>query len=179
LEDDSIRSVVKGLLRNAKVIETRYDPVKKYAIVKMAINYNKLAANIIKHKKFKKIYLPPHKDYKNYKECDGLIIDVRNHIFEPAIINKIMYKGNIIYDPAKVPQSVIVQRGLAAYTVTINKAKAILDSYGSKTPCIVKPVKILNKSDVELDKKDADIIANENAKNAFLEKARVVFVMDN
>jgi len=178
LENDTIRTTIKGLLKNAKVIQSKYDPVKKYAVVKMAINYNQVAANIIKHKKFKNIYVP-HKEYKNVKQCDGLIIDVRNHAFEPAIINKIMYAGNIIYDPSKVPQSVIVQRGLAAYTVTVNKAKAILDSYGSRTPCIVKPKKIIKNTDVELNKKDAQMISAANEKNAFLEKARIVFVMDN
>ena len=145
----------------------------------MAINYNQIAANIIKHKKFENVYIP-HKVYQNTKQqCDGLIIDVRNNAFEPAIINKIMYAGNIIYDPGKVPQSVIVQRGLAAYTITINKAKAILDSYGSNNPCIVKPKKIIKNIDVELSKKDAEMISAVNEKNAFLEKARIVFVMDN
>jgi len=178
LEDDTIRTRVQGLLKNAKVIKTEYDYDKRYAKVTMAINYNKLAAVIVKNKKlkFKNLYTPSK--IKIEKTCDGLIIDVRGKDFEPAIINKIFYKNEIIYDPTKVPQSVIIQRGLASFTNSINKAKAILDSYHSYSPCVVKPLRVLNKTDVEISKKDADLISSSNEKNAFLQKARIVFVMD-
>ena len=170
------------------------------AIVKMAIGYKKVAAAVLGDSKIKQkinqdiesihhieqkpLELPETSTQTNLAKevmdyCDGLIVDVTNFNFEPAMVNRIFNNNKVIYDPTKVPQSVIVQRGLAAYTISINKAKAILDGYGSKNPCMAKTIKLKTNTDVEIDENGANKIISSNAQNGFLEAAKVVFILNN
>ena len=193
LKSDIIKSNIQGILKGARIIDRKYDPVRRMAIVKMVVDTKKVIAAIMSDEKTLKSIeeeLPPpiiikdnnlnsSKNIVQKKFCDGLIIDVRNFNFEPAMINRIFSHSTIVYDPTKVPQSVIVERGLASYTIEINKAKGILSSYSSNNPCIVKAKNVKNKTDVIIDKKDADLITKSNNKNGFLESAKVVFVLKN
>jgi hypothetical protein len=185
LESDTIRSSINGILKGAKVIEKKYDPIRRMAVVKVAVGYKDIVAAVVKDKKilnFLDNVPPPPKSIvleKNENLCDGLIVDVRSLKFEPAMINRIFTKDYIVYDPTKVPQSVIVERGLASYTVSINKAKAILNSYGSNNVCVIKAQKLKTSTDVIISENDAKKILSSNKKKAFLESAKVVFVLDN
>ena len=56
---------------------------------------------------------------------DGLIIDATGQNFRPALINRIFAaKGDVLYDPAKVSQKVLVEQGCGEYTNSVNKAKS-------------------------------------------------------
>ena len=110
---------------------------------------------------------------------DALIIDVRGLDFEPAQVNRIYFDNKLIYDPLMVPAEIISQRGLAKYTTTLNRAKAILESYGSSNPLIVKATKIAKlSSDVVVSQEDAVKITKENINKGFLESARIVFIVE-
>ncbi len=110
---------------------------------------------------------------------DALVIDVRGLDFEPAQINRIYFNDQLIYDPLMVPAEIIAQRGLAKYTTTLNRAKAILESYGSSNPLVVKATKIAKlSSDVVVSQADAVKITKENINKGFLESARIVFIVE-
>ena len=110
---------------------------------------------------------------------DSLIIDVRGLDFEPAQINRIYFDNKLIYDPLMVPSEIIAQRGLAKYTTTLNRAKAILESYNSTNPLIVKATKTTKlSSDVIVSKDDAIRITKENISKGFLESAKIVFILE-
>jgi len=189
LKSDLIVTKINGILKNARVIKSTYDPKEGMASVTLAVGFNEVVANILSDKNLiKEINKDVNTSSKEIvgineiKETiyDGVIIDTRGLGMEPAIINRVFYKKQLIYDPTKVPQSVVVERGLAAYTINTNKAKAILDSYGSKNPLIVKAIKLGNKkSDVEISKEDAKKITYSDEKNGFLSSAKIVFIVDN
>jgi len=190
LKSDLIVTKINGILKNARVIKSTYDPKEGVASVTLAVGFNEIVANIISDQNIikeinKDVNTSPKEiiginEIKKETIYDGVIIDTRGLGMEPAIINRVFYKEQLIYDPTKVPQSVVVERGLAAYTININKAKAILDSYGSKNPLVVKAIKLGNKkSDVEISKEDAKKIMYSDEKNGFLSSAKIVFIVDN
>jgi len=194
MKSDVVVTKINGVLKNAKIVNETYDSSSGTASVTLAIGFNEIAAQILSDKNLiKEIEKdnPPQKtEHKqeaqkiekitNQVVYDGLIIDTRGLNMEPAMINRVFNGEEMVYDPTKVPQTVVVERGLAAYTIDINKAKAILETYGSKNPFIIKALALgSKKSDVKIAKKDAKILLDSDKKNGFLSAAKVVFVLDN
>ena len=186
LQSDRVVSKVNGIVKNAKTIHESYDPSTGTATVTLAIGFNKVASEILSDKdlinklKSDNISKSIEKIQKPKVIYDGLIIDVKKVNMEPAMINRVFSNKKIVYDPTKVPQAVIVERGLAAYTTDINRAKAILETYGSKKPYIAKAISLGEKSsDVNIAKEDAKKILTSDKENGFLSAAKVVFVLDN
>ncbi len=64
---------------------------------------------------------------------DGVIVDVREYPFRPALVNRILSEsGEIIFDPSKIVSSVLVERGCGGFTNDETKAKALLKTWGAK-----------------------------------------------
>lgn len=109
---------------------------------------------------------------------DGLIIDASAQDFRPALINRIFSPtGEVIYDPAKISQKVLVDQGCGEYTNSIDKAKAALGSRGVTNPLIVSAAKAVGTTDLQVSEKDGvDIFAANKLAN-FLASAKVAFVV--
>jgi hypothetical protein len=109
---------------------------------------------------------------------DGLIIDAGEQDFRPALINRIFTsKGEVIYDPAKVSQKVLVEQGCGEYTNSVDKAKAALEKRGVKNPLVVKASGSLNKADLQVSEADAVTVFSANQKSSFFAAAKVAFVL--
>jgi len=109
---------------------------------------------------------------------DGLIIDVRDYTFRPALINRILTeKGEIIFDPSKIVSSVLVERGCGGFTNNLDKAKALLKIWGSNNPMFIKAVGVVKFTDVKVSEDDAATIFIHNQKTQFLNQAKVVFLL--
>jgi len=118
---------------------------------------------------------PPSKLDEAY---DGLIIDATEQNFRPALINRIFAtKGDVLYDPAKVSQKVLVEQGCGEYTNTVNKAKAALETRGVKNPLIVKASGATTVADLQVTDDDAATIYSANRKGNFFSSAKVAFVL--
>jgi hypothetical protein len=110
--------------------------------------------------------------------ADGLIVDVRAHSFRPALVNRILTeKGEVLYDPSKIAQEILVQRGSGDYTTDVGKAKAILAERGSQRPLTVEAAKVERFTNVHVNSAQATEIFSANQQNSFLEGAKVVFVL--
>ena len=59
----------------------------------------------------------------------------------------------------------------------MGKAKALLSSWGSKNPMVVKAVGVYKSTDAEVSSDDAAAIFVHNEKSNFLAEARVVFLL--
>jgi len=109
---------------------------------------------------------------------DGVIIDVREYTFRPALVNRILNEqGEIIFDPSKIVSSVLVERGCGGFTNDEAKAMALLKTWGAKNPLKIKAIKVLKNTDVEVSKDDAALIFANNERTQFLNQARVVFLL--
>jgi len=207
LLDDFITTQLQGYLKGAIVLEENYNPQDGSASVIMGIGYIGSMSNILAksqetgvlertlYKTQKPIYYEVKEEITTNKTelvekeivsqtiptviHDALIIDARGLDFEPAQVNRIYFNKQLIYDPLMVPAEIIAQRGLAKYTTTLNRAKAILESYGSSNPLVVKATKIAKlSSDVVVSQADAVKITKENINKGFLESARIVFIVE-
>ncbi|WP_455756453.1 hypothetical protein [Sulfurimonas sp.] len=194
LLDDVVITQLRGDLRGAALLKKEYDKNDGSAIVIMGIGYtDSISKALAKAKETGTLEKVLYKDekavyYKNKIPAkqrivntahDALIVDVRGLEFEPAQINRIYFNNKIIYDPMMVPADVISQRGLAKYTTTLNKAKAIAESYNSTNPLVVKALKTARlSSDIKISQEDAQKITSNNINKGFLESAKIVFIVE-
>ncbi|MBI5886451.1 MAG: hypothetical protein HZB85_07700 [Deltaproteobacteria bacterium] len=182
---DTIRATVQGLVKGAQVVKEVYDPVSEIAIVYLSMpmtGSNGLVGSLLPQMLMAPSAAPPYMAppvapaaVVNY---DGLILDVREQPFKPALINRVMTKsGEVVYDPAKVAQNILVERGAAEYTNDVGKAKALLGERGAVNPAVVKISGVVKSTDVEVGPDDASAIFTSNQNSHYLEGAKVVFVL--
>ncbi|WP_034623661.1 hypothetical protein [Maridesulfovibrio hydrothermalis] len=109
---------------------------------------------------------------------DGIIIDVREFDFKPALVNRILTENNeVLFDPSKVLNQVLIERGCGGYTTDLQKAKALLESWGSKSPMVLKGKTVQNVTDAVVSVDDAAAVFAYDQKYNMLAQARVVFVL--
>jgi len=109
---------------------------------------------------------------------DGLILDVREYNFRPALVNRILTdKNEVVFDPSKIVSSVLLERGCGGFTNDENKAKALLQSWGSNNPMFIKAKGVVRFTDAQVDADEAAAIFTHNQKTNFLAQAKVVFVL--
>lgn len=203
-ESDTVRSAVQGIVKGAQIIKEVYDPMSEMGVVYVSVPMtgpNGVMATllpqvvpVVPQQQFQ-VYQPPAPapvpvEPVQPQEAqpapvapvqpryDGLIIDVREHPFKPALINRVLTKnGEIIYDPTKVAQNILVERGAAEYTNDVGKAKALLGERGASNPIVVKAGGLHKATDVEVGPDDAGAIFTSNQSSNYLEGAKVVFVL--
>lgn len=191
---DSIRSTVTGIVKGVQVVMQDYSKEKDtaIAIVKVGMHGPKgfassLYEKILNEPQLKKTLTEvngkPSPKYEHKVAVlpaayDGLIIDATEQNFRPALINRIFStKNELLYDPSKVSQKVLVEQGCGEYTNSIEKAKAVLESRGIKNPLIVKAVGTVSAADLQVADEDAVKIFSANHKGNFLAGAKVAFVL--
>jgi len=188
LESDLIRSSVEGMIKDIKPIYEAYDSLKEVAIVYISIGIdgpNGLTGQLLPQmlptfpQPQAPAYAPPATvPAAPPQPYDALILDIKEHQFKPALINRILAQNDeILYDPTKIAQNILVERGAGEYTNDVGKAKAILSERGSKNPLVIKAVGVVKLTDVQVSGDDAATIFTANQKANFLEGAKVVFVL--
>ncbi|MBI5893664.1 MAG: hypothetical protein HZB79_08460 [Deltaproteobacteria bacterium] len=184
---DVIRATTASMIKGAKVIQEFYDPQSELATVYVGLGvdgptgiYGQLVPTIIANLQLPTapVYQPVAAPPPVPQAYDALILDITAHIFKPALINRILAQnGEILYDPTKIAQNILVERGAGDYTNDIGKAKAILSERGVKNPLIIKAAGVVKFTDVQVSTDDATNIFASNQKANFLEGAKVVFVL--
>jgi len=181
---DAIRSTVNGLVKGAVVVREAYDPLSEVGVVYVKVPMTgpdgviaSLLPQVAPTVEPRRVYAPGVAPAREVS-YDGLILDVRQLPFRPALINRILSKnGEVIYDPTKVAQNILVERGAAEYTNDVGKARALLGERGSSNPLIVKGGGVVGATDVEVAPDAASSIFASNQAANYLEGARVVFVL--
>ncbi len=109
---------------------------------------------------------------------DGIIVDVRDFDFKPALVNRILTENNeVLFDPSKVLNQVLIERGCGGYTTDLQKARALLESWGSKSPVVLKGKTVQNVTDAVVSTEDATAVFAYDQQYNLLAQARVVFVL--
>jgi len=190
VQHDMIRSAVAGFVRGSQVVFQEYNKENDTAIafVKLGLHGPKGFASTV----YEKIFSDPNakevlntdkpafkvQPVKLDEAYDGLIIDATEQNFRPALINRIFAtKGDVLYDPAKVSQKVLVEQGCGEYTNSVDKAKAALESRGVKKPLIVKASGATTVADLQVTDDDAVTIYSADQKGKFFSSAKVAFVL--
>jgi hypothetical protein len=202
MADDKVRVAVEGVVRGAQTVSKSYDPQKDVATVYVRLpikGSGSVMEMLLPH--LKTVIPPPSEPSPSYTpptdappapgptpapdspraavpSVDGLIVDVTGHLFRPALINRILTEhGEVLYDPSKIAQEILVERGSGDYTTDTGKAKAILSERGSRNPMTIRAKGVARRTDVQVSKEDATAIFTANQEKSFLEGAKVVFVL--
>jgi hypothetical protein len=109
---------------------------------------------------------------------DGLIVDVRDFKFRPALVNTVVTDGEkVVFDPSKILSAILVERGCGGFTTDPGKAKALLESWGSTKPMIIKGVGVVKMTNAKVSPDDAAAIYLSDQKSNLLAQAKVVFLL--
>jgi len=109
---------------------------------------------------------------------DGLIVDVREYPFKPALVNTVVTENDdVVFDPSKILSHVLVERGCGGFTTDPNKAKALLESWGSKNPMTLTGVGVLKMTNARITPDDASAVYVHDKQSSLLANARVVFLL--
>lgn len=192
-ENDVVRTAISGLVQGAQVVKRDYDMQEEIATVYVRLPITG-KGGVIENLLPQLHQTPPSPNSKPYvppapeaapqpqpaaKPIDGLIIDVTDYkAFRPALVNRILTeKGEVLYDPSKIAQDILVQHGSGDYTTDTGKAKAILGERGSQNPLLISASNIVRMTDVQVSAEAATTIFAANQQANFLEAAKVVFVL--
>ena len=189
-QNDAVRSAVSGFVKGSQVVFQEYSPEKDRAIamIKLGLHGPRGFASLLYDRMFSD---PKLKEALNCDKApfksetarldeayDGLIIDATGQNFRPALINRIMAsKGEVLYDPAKVSQKILMQQGCGEYTNSVDKARAALAARGVKNALLVKASGAGSVADLQVTDADAVAIYSANQKGDFMSAARVAFVL--
>lgn len=198
LVSDSIKTAVTGFIKGAQVVTQDWNEREETALVILKVGmsgpksfasvmYDKILTEPkIKQELDKPAYIPPPEattpapaaTTTSSQPNDGLIIDATEQNFRPALINRIFTpKGDVLYDPAKISQKVLVEQGCGEYTNSVAKAKAALGKRGVKNPLVVKASGTVSPSDLQVADETAGKIHSANQASGFMADARVAFVL--
>jgi hypothetical protein len=193
LQSDVIKTAVTGFIKGTQVVLEDWNKEEETALVIIkvgmsgpksfaAMMYDKILSEPRIKKELEKPAFVPSAEVPppaaGSQVYDGLIIDASEQNFRPALINRIFNpKGEVIYDPAKVSQKVLVEQGCGEYTNSVGKAKAALEKRGVKNPLVVKASGAVSASDLQVSDEDAVTVFSANQKSAFFAGAKVAFVL--
>jgi hypothetical protein len=191
---DVIRSSVAGYVKGAQVVIQEYSKDKDMAvsIIKLGMHgpkgfastmYDKMMKDPQIKKSLTELDGKPAPPFKAKAETlpdkyDGLIIDASAQNFKPALINRIFtHKDELLYDPSKISQKVLVEQGCGEYTNSVDKARAALEKRGVNNAMVVTAAGAVGSSDLQVSDDDAVKIFSANQKGNFMSSAKVAFVL--
>lgn len=193
VESDLIKSSVNAFIKGFSPVVKDWNPAEETALVILKVGMNGprsfgammyekiLTEPKIKQQVEKPVYVPPvdvPQQPATPQAYDGLIIDATAQSFRPALINRIFNpNGQVLYDPAKISQKVLVEQGCGEYTNSVDKARAALGKRGVRNPLIVKASGTVSPSDLQVNNEIAAQIHAANQANGFMADARVAFVL--
>ena len=199
LQSDTVKTNVEGFLQGARPCGQKYNSIERYAEVCLRLYFNgkggiydsvypafregKVLSLLESTAPTKPTTTPPPETAPIEKMVeaanDGVIIEMAGLLFKPAIVNRILNnKGDIIFGPSKVINSILVERGTGGFTNQLDKAKGLLASWGSLNPMLLKAVETRKGTDVVISDAGAAQMFAADQKNSFLSQAKVVFVVN-
>ncbi|MBI5485364.1 MAG: hypothetical protein HY888_13040, partial [Deltaproteobacteria bacterium] len=193
LVSDVIKTAVTGFIKGSQPVIQEWNASEETALVilRVGVNGPKSFASVMYEKILSEPRIKKELDKPAYTHpadapaaapsvtvYDGLVIDATDYSFRPALINRIFNsKGEVLYDPAKISQKVLVEQGCGEYTNSVDKARAALRKRGVKNPLLVKASGTVSPSDLQVADETAAQIFTANQANGFMADARVAFVL--
>jgi len=193
LASDMIKTAVTGFIKGTQPVVEEWNAAEETALVILrmgmsgpksfgALMYEKILNEPkIRQELDKPVYAPPADvppPAPVAQAYDGLVIDATEFSFRPALINRIFNsKGEVLYDPAKISQKVLVEQGCGEYTNSVDKARAALGKRGVRNPLVVRASGTVSPSDLQVSDATAVQIFSANQGNGFMADARVAFVL--
>lgn len=186
LQYDSVRAAVAGFVKGAQIVFKDWDPENEVALVLVKVGMegpkgftSVLYENLIKDGKIS-TKDPSYKPrvVEQDAKFDGVIVDVRELNFKPALINRIYSpQKSVVFDPSSMDRNAFAEYGSGEYTTSIEKAKEVLAKRGVKNPLVIKGIDVISSADVVVSESDAVKVYSANQKTNFLREGKVAFVL--
>jgi hypothetical protein len=183
VQSDTIRSQVEGMVRGAREVNVEY----------MSDGTVEVIMEISMYGSFSQILLPdtvmdvpmetpgsaPGETTPSAAVLTGLVVDARGLGVRPAMAPKILDEsGQEVYGSAFVSREFAVQQGMSGYAKDLGAAKQ--NQRVTANPLVVKGLRVEGpgQCDIVISNTDAVRLRNSAADLSFLEKCRVMIVVD-
>jgi len=176
LESDVIRSKVQGFVQGARVVETKY---LSDGAIQVVVEVSLRGAGGIND-----LLLPKQMGTKPVPKegpavYTGLIVDAKGLKVRPALSPKIVdMEGREVYGSAFVSREYAIEQGMVGYAKDL--AAAQQNERVAASPLIIKAQKTTGSggSDLVISNVDAQSLRDSSKNMSFLEKCRVMIVVD-
>jgi hypothetical protein len=185
ISSDIINTKVSGIVRNFKVVATRYMSTGDVEVDVEVPMSGVLTETLLPQQG---MMMNPGQGLPGYQPSTmpgqsavftGLIIDARGTGLRPAMAPKIIdTQGNEVYGTGYVNREYAVQIGVVGYEKDINRAKG--NERVTNNPMVVKALKSSgsNSCDVVVSDSDARMIVSVAQNLNFMEKCKVMIILD-
>ncbi len=179
VQSDTIRSQVEGMVRGAREINVEY----------MSDGTVEVIMEISMYGNFSQVLLPqtimdvpmetPGEAAPSSGVLTGLVVDARGLGVRPAMAPKVLDEsGQEVYGSAFVSREFAVQQGMSGHAKDLGAAKQ--NQRVTANPLVVKGLRVEGpgQCDIVISNTDAVRLRNSAADLSFLEKCRVMIVVD-
>lgn len=181
VRSDIIRSSVQGVVRNAQVIDTAYMSDGSVEVTMVMSLGGEFANVILPQPPVGTVFPlpPPGTEMPASQVYTGMVIDARGLGARPAMAPKIVDEsGKEIYGSAMVNREFAVQQGMVGYAKDLSAAQ--VNSRVTDRPVTIKALRTSGaaKVDVVISDSDAAKLTSAAENLSFLQKCRVMVVLD-
>lgn len=172
----SIKSKVEGLIRNFKVVDTKYYSDGSVDVVVRVELKGDLADALIPDPA-KPAAVPD----KGLAKNTGLIVNAKGLQAVPAMAPRIIdEEGQEVYSVATVTESAARDNGIAGYVHDLDSAKGHNRVKGDGAPLVVRAIRIAapGKSDLVISNSDAEKLRDAQSNLSYLASGKVIIVID-
>ncbi|NIV99996.1 hypothetical protein GWN26_13080, partial [Candidatus Saccharibacteria bacterium] len=187
LKSDVIQSKVQGIVRNYKIIDTRYMSTGDVEVdVEAPLSaFYEILDNIPggfppQGQQPQQPNFPGGQQPGNMNTVyTGLIVDASGLGARPALAPKILdEQGNEVYGTGYVSREYAVEVGVIGYDKDLNRAKSNERVAGN--PLVVRAIDVTgaNKTDLVVSNQDAQVIRGASTNLNFLQQCKVMVILD-
>ena len=185
VENDVINAKVQGIVRNFKIVDTRYMSTGDVE-VDVEVPLSGVLTDVLlpawgTPMPVGQGYPVDQSSYSLPQNTvfTGLVVDARGIGLRPAMAPKILdEQGNEVYGTGFVSREYAVQIGVVGYEKELNRAKT--NERVADNPIVVKGIKAsgTNKADVVINNNDAQNIIGAAKNMNFMENCKVMIILD-
>ena len=183
VKSDTIRSQVEGMVKGAREVDVEYlsdGTVEVIMEISMYGNFSQvLLPQAIMAVPMETPGAPPGEAAPSSAVLTGLVVDARGLGVRPAMAPKVVDEsGQEVYGSAFVSREFAVQQGMSGYAKDLGSAKQ--NQRVTANPLVVKGLRVEGpgQCDIVISNTDAVRLRNSAADLSFLEKCRVMIVVD-
>jgi len=185
IASDVINTQVSGVVRNFKVVDTRYMSTGDVEVdVEMPLSgvlFDALMPHQVSGPMMPGQNFPIDPSFLPQQSgvFTGLIVDARGSGLRPAMAARIIdEQGNEVYGSGYVSRDYAVQIGVVGYEKDINRARA--DERVKDNPMVVKGLKAsgANQTDIVISNSDAQRVLAAAKNLNFMEQCKVMFILE-
>jgi len=180
VSSDVIKTEVSGFIQGAQIVKKQVNPDGSVQVtVAMKLNGDFSSAFLPQSSGGPEVIPMPQGQGTPSTAFTGLIVDARGSGVRPAVAPKIRNEeGREVYGSAFVNRQYAVEQGMVGYLKDVESAKG--NPRVTDRPLLVKALKTdgPNKTDLVISNNDAQVLHGMKEHLTFLEKARVMVILD-